>query len=282
MLQYYGMNKYLLRSLLYILPILYNLGWAQIAQPYPPLNLVSIPTAGTLPRGSFTFESLIIKNGGIVPKLSVGFTDNFSFGVSYGLQNLIGDAVPSINKTTPEVQIKYRVFDESEKMPALVYGLDTQGRGTFYFVDSIFTQGVFDSTKTLNRYDQKAWGMYLVFSKNWNLLGNLGLHGGINKSLSENDDGDNDINIFFGFDKELNRSFSLLIEYDAAVNDNLTQNNFALNDISFGKGKGYLNAGFRWAISPNLMLEINFNDINQNTEAEYTNREIKIMYSESF
>ena len=55
-----------------------------------------------------------------------------------------------------------------------------------------------------------------------------------------------------------------------------------LHDITFGRGKGYLNAGIRWAISSNLMLEINLNDINQNTEAEYTNREVKIMYSESF
>jgi hypothetical protein len=256
--------------------MLFNLEWAQIEQPYPPLNLVSIPTAGTLPRGSFTFESLIITNGGIVPKLSVGFTDNFSFGVSYGIQNLIGDTKPSINKTSPEVQLKYRVFDESEKLPALVYGLDTQGRGTFHGIDSIIL--INDSTITLNRYDQKAWGMYLVFSKNWNLLGNLGIHGGISKSLSENDDGDKDPNVFFGFDKELNRSFSFLVEYDAALNDN----DHTLNDITFGRGKGYLNAGIRWAMSQNLMLEINFNDINQNTNSEYTNREIKVMYSESF
>ena len=120
-------------------------------------------------------------------------------------------------------------------------------------------------------------------SKNWNLLGNLGLHLGINKSLSENDDGDNDFNIFLGFDKELNRSFSMLLEYNAALNDNLADDNYEdLNDITFGRGKGYMNAGVRWAISQNLMLEINFNNINQNTEAEYTNREIKIMYSESF
>ena len=271
------MNIYILRVLL-LLPILYNLEWAQIAQPYPPLNLVSIPTAGTLPRGSFTLESLIVKNGGIVPKLSVGFSDNFSFGVSYGIQNLIGDAKPSINKTTPEVQIKYRVFDESEKLPALVYGLDTQGRGTFHGIDSIK-----DTTVTYNRYDQKAWGMYMVISKNWNLLGNLGFHAGISKSISENDDGDNDLNYFFGFDKELNRSFSLLVEYDAALNDNLTEDDYgAIKNITFGRGKGYLNAGVRWAISSNLMLEVNFNDINQNTEAEYTNREIKVMYSESF
>ncbi|HIN20207.1 MAG TPA: hypothetical protein EYM76_04925 [Candidatus Marinimicrobia bacterium] len=271
-----------MRTFIVLLIFLCNIGWTQIEQPYPPLNLVSIPTAGTLPRGSFTLESLLITDGGMVPRLSVGFTDNFSFGVSFGVQNLIGGNEPSINKTTPEVQIKYRVFDESEKMPALVYGLDTQGRGLYHAVDSIFTHGIFDSTVTLNRYDQKAWGMYMVMSKNWNFLGNLGLHAGISKSLSENDDGDKDINVFIGIDKELNRSFSFLIEFDAALNDNLTDGDYALNDITFGKGKGYLNAGIRWAISPNLMLEINFNDINQNTEAEYTNREIKVMYSESF
>ena len=278
------MRRLIMKGLLLLLPLLYNLCLAQVEQPYPPLNLVSIPTAGTLPRGSFTLESLIIKNGGIVPRLSVGFTDNFTIGVSYGVQNLIGDTKPSINKTTPEVQIKYRIFDESEKMPALVYGLDTQGRGEFHKQDSILSiSGKSDSTRTLNRYDQKAWGMYIVFSKNWNLMGNLGMHAGISKSLSENDDGDKDLNVFFGFDKELNRSFSLLVEYDAALNDNLTEDDYdAIKKITFGRGKGYLNAGVRWAISSNLMLEVNFNDINQNTEAEYTNREIKVIYSESF
>ena len=266
-----------MRTFLTLLTFLCNIGWSQIEQPYPPLNLVSIPTAGTLPRGSFTLESLLITDGGMVPRLSVGFTDNFSFGVSFGVQNLIGGNKPSFNKTTPEVQIKYRVFDESEKMPALVYGLDTQGRGNY--TDTLITPR---DTLTLNRYDQKAWGIYMVMSKNWNLLGNLGLHVGINKSLSENGDGDKDINVFSGIDKELNRSFSLLVEYDAALNDNLGEGDYALNDITFGKGKGYLNAGIRWAMSPNLMLEINFNDINQNTNSEYTNREIKVMYSESF
>ena len=265
------MRKLILRTFLVLLTFLCNIGWSQMEQPYPPLNLVSIPTAGTLPRGSFTLESLLITDGGMVPRLSVGFTDNFSFGVSFGVQNLIGGNKPSINKTTPEVQIKYRIFDESEKMPALVYGLDTQGRGLYHVVE--FTHGIFDSTVTLNRYDQKAWGMYMVMSKNWNFLGNLGLHAGISKSLSENDDGDKDPNVFFGFDKELNRSFSFLVEFDAAWND---------DDHTLGRGKGYLNAGIRWAMSPNLMLEINFNDINQNTNSEYTNREIKVMYSESF
>ncbi len=257
-----------------IIIIFLHICWSQVEQAYPPLNLVSIPTAGTLPRGTYTIEALLSKNGGLLPKLSVGFTDNFSFGVSFGIQKLIGNDSLYYNKTTPEVQIKYRIYEESQSMPALVYGLDTQGRGTY--TDTLIINS--DSVSTINRYEQKAWGMYLVLSKNWSFLGNLGLHGGLCKSIFENGDGDKDINVFFGIDKELNRSFSLLIEYDTALNDN----EYQLNDISFGKGKGYLNAGIRWAVSSNLMMEINFNDINQNTDAEYTNREIKIMYSESF
>ena len=271
------MKRFCIYSILFIV-ILFKSIFAQIEQPYPPLNLVSIPTAGTLPRGSFTFESLIIKDGGIVPRLCVGFTDNFSFGISYGIQNIIGDKKPIVNKPTPEVQLKYRVFDESDKMPAIVYGLDTQGKGYYHLQDTISI----DSIRVLNRYDKKAWGAYMVISKNWNILGNLGLHMGINKSLAENNDGDTDFNLFFGIDKELNRSFSFLIDFDAAFNDNIGENEYNLNDLTFGKGRGYLNAGIRWAISQNLMLEINFNDINQNTNAEYTNREIKVMYSESF
>ena len=57
--------------------------FSQAEQPYPPLDLVTIPTSGTLPKGSFTLESLLIKDGGIIPKLSVGITDNFYIGLSF-------------------------------------------------------------------------------------------------------------------------------------------------------------------------------------------------------
>ena len=39
--------------------------------PYPPLDLVSIPTSGTLPRGSYTIEGLLTKYGGLVPKIMI-------------------------------------------------------------------------------------------------------------------------------------------------------------------------------------------------------------------
>ena len=117
-------------------------------------------------------------------------------------------------------------------------------------------------------------------SKNYNLMGNFGIHVGINKTL-EMEDGDDDLNIFFGIDKELNRTFSLMIEYDAMLNDNNNEYNY--EDISLGKGIGYLNAGLRWSVADNLLLELNFNDIHRNqVTSETAHREFKVLYSKKF
>ena len=67
----------------------------------------------------------------------------------------------------------------------------------------------------------------------------------------------------------------------------LNDNEYEFDDLTFGRGKGYVNAALRWAVVPNVLVEINFNDIRKNfsmdnNKVEYTNREIKIMYSESF
>ena len=252
-----------------LLAILLAVTFSQIEHPHPPLNLVSIPTAGTLPRGSYTMEMILQKEGGFLPRLAVGITDYFTIGMSYGLQKLIGDQKPEVSRPKPEVQIKYQLYEESLKTPAVVFALDTQGRGSY--------------NSDYNRYDKKAWGVYVVLSKNYNLFGNLGFHGGLSKNSWENDyDKDGQINLFFGLDKEINRSFSFLLEYDAAYNDDNSSAEININDITFGKGKGYLNAGLRWAIAKNLLFEFNFNNISRNTDAKYTDRELKIMYSEFF
>ena len=268
---------------------------SQVNHPHPPLDLVSIPTAGTLPRGSFTLETLLMKNGGMVPKLLVGLTDNFSIGMSFGIQNFIGEDKPVINKETPEVQIKYRVFEETESKPAFLIGLDTQGIGPFieraentvgyeYNADTQQLDPI-KIVQEINRYEQKAWGVYAVLSKNWNLFGNLGFHLGVNRNTFETKDNDEDWNLFFGLDKEINRSFSLLAEYNAALNDGneykSIDDDMGINDIIVGKGKGFLNAGLRWNVAQNLLIEINFKDINLDND-DFVNREIKIMYSEIF
>ncbi|MBD23642.1 MAG: hypothetical protein CMG46_01345 [Candidatus Marinimicrobia bacterium] len=253
---------------------------AQDNQPYPPLDLVSMPTAGTLPKGVFSLETLLMKDGGVLPKMLFGISDRFTFGVSFGIQQFIGVGDISKNKSAPEVQMKYRLYDETDIRPAIVLGLNTQGKGK-YFDRSGF-----------ERYEQKALGVYLMASRNWNALGNLGFHFGINKNTFENSDRDEDINLFFGIDKEINDSFSLLMEYNFARDDDeISHDNCSENCIDIERlGKGYLNAGLRWSATENLMLEINVNDILKNSiynyeeddEFDSMNREVKVIYYEYF
>ncbi len=256
--------------------ILVSLFFAQDAHPYPPLYLVTVPTSGTLPRGTYSMEGLLIDDGGIVSRLSIGISNNLTLGFSWGIQNLIGDTKPSMTKTYPDYHFKYRIWNEDFAKPAIVVGFDSQGRGQFRKIDILSI-----NESPFYRYDQKSLGYYVSISKNYQIVGgNFGLHLGINKTL-EVDDGDDDFNIFLGLDKEINRSISFMIEYDAMLNDN--NNEYDYEDLSIGKGIGYLNAGFRWSVSENLLLELNFNDINRNQKiSETAHREFKVLYSQKF
>ena len=166
-------------------------------------------------------------------------------------------------------------YDETETVPAIVLGIDTQGRGEYFKKHGILY---------LNRYEQKSYGLYFVLSRNWNALGNFGLHFGLNKNLTESNDKDDDINIFLGFDKELNRSFSIYAEYNFARDDDkINDSNTSFREIIDRKGNGYLNAGLRWSATNNIMLEVNANDIYKNNQTSNAiNRELKIIYFEQF
>lgn len=233
----------------------------------PPVNLISLPTAGTLQQGTWTLDLHLQRDGGVLSNVLIGMTSNFSLGLSYGIQSLIGDSLPSINRATPEVQVKYRLFEESELYPAILLGLNTQGLGTFTAKDSI----------TNARYDFKAVGFYTVLSKNWDVLGNLGLHLGANINTWEGDTEENLPNFFIGFDKNINRSIILLMEYNFGLNDKLNPY-FKLND----EWPGFFNSGIRWSLSDNLQAEISFNLIRESIKLKEVNREIRFIYNQTF
>ena len=202
-------------------------GWAQTYP--PPTTLVTVPSAGTLVRGSYAMQMRVQKGGGLTSSLSVGITDRFQFGLSFGSANLIGDD-SLIWYPRPEANIKYRIIDETESMPGISIGLDTQGQGQYNDADSLM------------RYDVKAMGLYAAASKNWvTPLGNLGVHMGTNYNFAEVNDGDKDVNYFFGFDIEFNPELSVIMEYNAALNEN----DMTAKTMSISRG-GYLNAAIRW------------------------------------
>ena len=230
----------------------------------PPTDLISVPTAGTLMRGSFSMDMRIQDEGGLVLGLSAGITDRFQFGMSFGSPNLIGDENLEWYPR-PEAKLKYLIVDENLSMPAFALGLNTQGLGDF--VD------------TLQRYEIKALGLYGAMSKNWKSpLGNIGLHTGLNYSFLETEDGDSDPNLFFGMDVEFNPEFSFLLEYNSALNEN----GMTARTMSVSKG-GYLNAALRWSFVESLHLELHLNNLLfDDEEVDYFKRELKITYIEYF
>ena len=82
----------------------------------------------------------------------------------------------------------------------------------------------------------------------------------------------------FGVDFEFNPEFSLLIEYNAALNENDNE----ISDINISNG-GYLNAAIRWSFVESLYIELDFNNLLlKNHDVDYFRREIKITYIEYF
>ena len=92
----------------------------------------------------------------------------------------------------------------------------------------------------------------MVLSKNYNASGFLGFHGGVNYSL-ERSDGDRDLNLFVGIDKTLGSFLSLIAEYNPGLNDN--------GPHSFGRGRGYLNAGIAASPGAGISIAFHFKDI---------------------
>lgn len=205
-------------------------------------QLIDMPTAGIMERGSVGLTTELLPFGTLIAKVEAGIFENISIGLSYGGSNIIGSGEPDWYPFPPGVNFRFRVMDESILIPSLTLGFDTQGKGEYF--------------KNEKRFEIKAPGIFAAASKNFGLLGYLSLHGTVNYTVLEDKDGDNFVNLMVGAEKTLGSSFSFLIEYNFALNDNSTN--------QFGKGKGYLNLGLRWSIANGVTVGFDLRDLLEN------------------
>ncbi len=223
-----------------------------------PRFLVDLPTAGIIPHGNIALDMEFYRAGGLLVGASLGAFDRLLFGVSYGGVGLIGPESPSWDPS-PGVQVRARIINESVVFPAIALGFDTQGKEAY--VDR------------LHRYTVKSRGFYAVASKNYNALGFLSIHGGVNYSL-ERDDGDEDPDLFAGMEKTVGPFLSLLVEYDLGLNDSHNQ--------ALGRGRGYLNMAARISLGKGLTLGINLKDLMRNQQdISIADRTIALEYVQS-
>ncbi len=230
------------------------------------ITIADSPTAGILQKGEALIFAKIYRENGMLTGSQVGLLPGFMFGVSFGGEDVVGNQEPRWHDGV-EFNTKLRLNEEDGKYPAWVIGFDSQGHGAY--------------NKDLKRYDFKSKGFYTTASKNYNFLGTLGLHAGINYSL-ENKDKDKDLNLFCGLTKDVGKKLMLGLEYDAAFNDNQEEVLATASDPK-GKGRGFLNSAVSLSLTDELVLKLNLYDMLQNgPETKGLDRSVSIFYFITF
>ena len=234
-------------------------GSAGTTSKYEYRSLIDMPSAGILEKGFVGVSMDVMPEGVLISKIEVGVFTNFSFGISYGAGNLIGTGDPEWYEW-PGINVRLRLIDETESNPALTIGFDSQGKGTY--------------NKKLDRYQIKSPGVFVVASKNFDFLGFLSVHGGINYSLEKNDN-DKDANIWLGLEKTIGGKVSLMAEYNFGINDNAVK--------SFSDGRGYLNMGIRWAVGEGFTIGMDLRNLVDNNKftSKIADRALYVEYIKS-
>lgn len=202
-----------------------------------PRYIVDMPTAGIIPKGSFSAYTVFSDGGGVMAELSAAPLKDFNMGICYSGSNVIGGGQVTW-QNYPGIHLRYRILNETPNVPAVLIGVSTQGRGIFSADEKRFT--------TLSP------GFFASVSKSFNwFLGGLALHGGVNYSF-EPPSSQKSINVYVGVEQTLASVFSVSIEYNPTLDDGNKQ---------FLSEKGLLNASFKWMLDKNFVLELQARDL---------------------
>lgn len=215
--------------------LLFAEGSAGESATYESRRIVDMPTAGVIPKGTFEVNAFLMQQGGLMTEFAASPFTNFLIGVSFGGSRIIGTSTPQF-QDFPGVQIKYRVFDETDAIPAFALGLNSQGLGTY--------------SKELERYQTASPGIYLASSKSFRWpLGLIYLTAGVNYSLEPLPD-DRSVNFYFGAEQTIFSRMSISSEFNFNLEDN----------SAFMEHRGLLNFQIKWAASDNLTVSLMLRD----------------------
>jgi len=224
-----------------------------------PIYVIDAPTGGVLGHGEYHIQGRIGQASSVFLDFRVGIKQVVHLGVSYGMQSVFERSDIEFNDRVG-LQFRVRLLQEGEG-PALALGFNNQGVGRW--------------DEALERYERKSLGFYGVLSKNWRIIGTqFSLHGGGNWSTETTDE--ESVNFFAAADWEPIHRFSLLLDWDAGLNDK------EVNGI-YGGGRTYLDAAVRLTYGENLSMMLIFRDLTGNYEPNpHVWREFEIAYVDTF
>lgn len=195
------------------------------------VDVIDTPTASSVEFGSYDFSIRFYDGGSILTRLFYGIImENLTLGLSFDAGNFVGTG--TINPRRPYLYIKFPLYSGRGVLPKISLGFDEQGRGV-YDEDS-------------EEYQFAPMGFFLSMTS-MGLFPGLNVGGGVNSDYSQDRDR---IKGFLNADFTLGPEFMLLGE---------------LNSIGYD---AYLNAGFRYMLSPDISFEFGVRNIGSGPEAE--------------
>ncbi len=234
-----GKHLILLTLLIICTGELFSQGSAGSKAYYETRNLVDMPTAGVIPKGTFSVYGQGFSEGGLLCALDFAPFKNFNIGLSYSGSHLIGDGNMTV-QGLPGVNMKFRFIDESLDFPAIAAGIDIQGRGHF--------------SPEEKRFQTLSPGVFVAVSKYYKwFLGSISVHGGVNYSFEAPPE-DRVPNFYLGFEHSIGSIASLNMEYNANIDD---------NNNKFLQKRGLLNAALRLTLTGGFTLELQARDLLQ-------------------
>jgi len=218
------------------------------------VQLVDVPTARCLPRGTYSLGVRAVPNGGLIAGMRVGIAPYLLVGLSYGAQNVVGTGEPEWDNSV-EFDIKVRVAEEYEIVPALAVGFDSRGYGRQ------LDDGGFEKVSP---------GFYVVGTKTMPFSEHWQFHLGVSRTL---DIARSRPDFFAGLSARFSQEFSTLAEYqytqDQARDDDATT--------------GFLNVGFRWVFVGQVEIDLFFRNLaGPNGSPERNSRSIAFVFYDSF
>jgi len=214
-------------------------------------EFIDFPAPMTLLRAQYMLKMRLEPGGGVIAYGGVGILDNLQFGISWGGDNIIGYGDARFY-SLPGVQIFYKFFND----PAVMLGFNSQGYGHY--------------EENTESYSVKSRGIFLTVGKSFFNI--VTLAGGVNYCSIERE-APQKVDIFFGCAFNLTKELTLLMDYEAG-----------LNDPQIKDFRGYLNAGLRFTFEDVISVEIDFRNLTETNAYDpgsntgRINRTVKIIY----
>ncbi|MFQ5598966.1 MAG: hypothetical protein ACE5G2_00275 [Candidatus Krumholzibacteriia bacterium] len=215
-------------------------------------QVIDSHTAEPLGHGEMRWEVGVGPEGSVLSSVRVGVFERFQFGISYGMQDVLGRGDVDINPR-PGIQLQALVVDQIG-LPAVAVGFDSQGRGRWLRRDL--------------RYERKSPGFYAVATRN--LLARAlpvltALSGGVSFSLEGKRES---FDLFVGLTQTFGRNFSVLADYDLGLDERG-------NDAD----RGYLDFGIQWRFGAGSHIRFLLRDLLGNLDGSgKVARELNFFY----